>query len=95
MAVDAARPQGTSRGGGSGGPPVAAPSASLWTRLVAFYHGVIAEMKKVTWPDFPQVRSAPIAIIVFVLVLGLFIFLMDGILQGLLIRLIPSLFSGR
>src|SRR5437868_4005374 len=45
MAVDAARPQGTSRGGGSGGPPAAAPSASLWTRLVAFYHGVIAEIK--------------------------------------------------
>ena len=37
------------------------------TRLVAFYHGVMAEMSKVTWPDFPQVRSATIAIIIFVL----------------------------
>ena len=26
-------------------------------RLVQFYHDVIAEMKKVTWPDLPQVRQ--------------------------------------
>ena len=57
-------------------------------------HGVVAEMKRVTWPDWGQVRSATIAIIVFVLILGLFIFLMDGALQGILLRLIPSLFAG-
>jgi preprotein translocase SecE subunit len=51
-------------------------------------------MKRVTWPDWGQVRSATIAIIIFVLVLGLFIFLMDGALQGILLRLIPSLFAG-
>jgi preprotein translocase subunit SecE len=65
----------------------------MWTRLVVFYHGVVAEMKKVTWPDFPQVRSATIAIIVFVLVLGLFISLMDVALNGILVKLIPSLFA--
>ena len=27
---------------------------SLPTRLVTFYHDVVAEMKKVTWPDRPQ-----------------------------------------
>ena len=43
-------------------------SPGIVARLVAFYHGVMAEMKKVTWPDFPQVRSATIAIIIFVLV---------------------------
>jgi preprotein translocase subunit SecE len=61
---------------------------------VAFYHGVVAEMKRVTWPDVAQVRSATIAIIVFVLILGLFIFIMDATLQGILMRLIPSLIGG-
>ena len=65
----------------------------LGTRLVDFYHGVMAEMRKVTWPDFPQVRSATIAIIIFVLLLGLFITLLDFVLQGILIKAIPSLFA--
>jgi len=64
-------------------------------RLVTFYHGVMAELRKVTWPDFPQVRSATIAIIIFVLLLGLFITVLDFILQGILIKAIPSLFAGR
>ena len=91
MAVDVARPQGSTRGGG---PPAAnTPSGSWLTRLVAFYRGVVAEMKKVTWPDLPQVRSATIAIIIFVLLLGLFITLMDTALQAILVKLIPSLFA--
>jgi preprotein translocase subunit SecE len=91
MAVDVARPQGSTRGGG---PPAAGQSAgNLWTRLVAFYRGVVAEMKKVTWPDLPQVRSATVAIIIFVLILGLFITLMDTALQAILVKLIPSLFA--
>jgi preprotein translocase subunit SecE len=67
----------------------------IGSRLVAFYHGVMAEMRKVTWPDFPQVRSATIAIIIFVLLLGLFITILDFVLQGILIKAIPSLFAGR
>ena len=63
------------------------------SRVVGFYHGVVAELKRVTWPDFPQVRSATIAIIIFVLILGLLITLLDFVLQGLLIRLLPSLFA--
>ena len=53
----------------------------MWTRLVAFYHGVMAEMKKVTWPDRPQVRSATIAILIFVL--AAIINAALGALQGL------------
>jgi len=91
MAVDVARPQG---GTTRGGPPTGgAPSEGWWTRLVAFYHGVMGEMKKVTWPDVGQVRSATIAIIIFVLILGLFITIMDVALNGVLIKLIPSLFA--
>lgn len=86
MAVEVARPP-------SGATP--APSTSWWQRLVAFYHGVVAELRKVTWPDKGQVRQATIAIIIFVLVLALCITILDYILSSLLVRLIPSLFAGR
>jgi len=74
--------------------PNTEPTPSLVSRLVAFYHGVMAEMKKVTWPDLAQVRSATISIIIFVLLLGLVITLLDFVLQGILIKGIPSLLTG-
>jgi preprotein translocase subunit SecE len=91
MADAVARPTS----GGSAGSPPAAPSPGFVSRVVAFYHGVMAEMRKVTWPDVPQVRSATISIIIFVLLLGLIITLLDFVLQGILIKMIPSLFAGR
>ena len=84
MAVDVARPP-------QGAPP--ASRGSLWSRLVAYYHGIIAEMRKVTWPDRPQVQQATIAIIIFVLLLGLVIYLLDAVLSAVLVRLLPSLFA--
>jgi preprotein translocase subunit SecE len=63
--------------------------------IPSFYQAVMAEMKKVTWPEVPDVRRATIAIIAFVLLLGLFIWVMDVVLQQLLVKLIPSLFAGR
>jgi preprotein translocase subunit SecE len=63
--------------------------------IVAFYHAVMAEMKKVTWPEIPDVRRATIAILIFVILLALLIYIMDVALQGVLANLIPSLFAGR
>ena len=63
--------------------------------IPAFYRAVVAEMRKVTWPEFVDVRRATVAIIVFVLLLGLMIYLLDLVLQGLLGNLIPSLVVGR
>jgi len=85
---------GGASGSGSGGPP-AVQERGFVTKLRDFYNGVMAEMRKVTWPDVPQVRSATVSIIIFVLLLGLFISLLDFVLQGVLIKLIPSLFAGR
>jgi preprotein translocase subunit SecE len=90
MADAVARPSGSGAGGAG---PNNGPGAI--SRLVAFYHGVMAEMRKVTWPDLPQVRSATISIIIFVLILGLVITILDFVLQGILIKMIPSLFAGR
>ena len=63
--------------------------------IPSFYQAVMAEMRKVTWPELPDVRRATIAIIAFVLLIGLFIWLLDLVLGQLLVTLIPSLFSGR
>ena len=86
--------EAAARSGTSGsGPTDKGPG--IVTRVVDFYHGVVAEMKRVTWPDLPQVRSATVAIIIFVLILGLFITILDFVLQNVLIRWIPQLFGGR
>jgi preprotein translocase subunit SecE len=74
--------------------PVEVSRAGLGTRLVTFYNDVIAEMKKVTWPDRPQLQSATIQIIIFVLILGALIGLVDVTLQFALVRL-PSMLFGR
>jgi preprotein translocase SecE subunit len=63
--------------------------------LPSFYQAVMVEMRKVTWPEVADVRRATIAIIIFVLLLGLLIWVLDVALQGLLVRVIPSLFGGR
>ena len=63
--------------------------------IPSFYQAVMAEMRKVTWPEVVDVRRATVAIIIFVLLLGLMIYLLDVALQGILGKLIPSLFVGR
>jgi preprotein translocase subunit SecE len=70
---------------------VARPSAPR--RLVTFYHDVIAEMHKVTWPDVGQVRQLSIAVIILALFIGAIIGVLDVILQLLFVRFIPSMFG--
>jgi len=60
-------------------------------KVVAFYHDVIAEMKRVTWPDVPQVRQLSVGVVLLSLFIGGVIALMDVVLQQLLVRL-PSAF---
>lgn len=66
---------------------------NLLKRLVTFYHDVIAEMKRVTWPDVGQVRQLSIGVIVLSLFIGGLIALMDLLFQNLLVRWIPALFG--
>ena len=61
--------------------------------MVELYHQVVAEMKKVTWPDVGQVRQLSIGVIVLALFIGAVIWLMDLLLQQVLVRGIPSLFG--
>ncbi|HET7632759.1 MAG TPA: preprotein translocase subunit SecE [Gemmatimonadaceae bacterium] len=71
-----------------------APKLGFIRGSIAYYHSVVAELRKVTWPDVPQVRSATIAIIIFVLIIGLMISIMDFVLNGVLVRWLPTLFQG-
>jgi len=63
-------------------------------RLVELYQEVVGEMKKVTWPDKGQIRQLSIGVIVLSLFIGVVIWLMDLILQQVLVRWIPSIFGG-
>jgi preprotein translocase subunit SecE len=67
---------------------------NLLQRIVTFYNDVMAEMRKVTWPDWPQVRQLSIGVIILSLAIGGIIALMDLVLQQVLVRWIPSLFGG-
>jgi preprotein translocase subunit SecE len=49
-----------------------------------FVGEVAEELKKVTWPDFPQLKNATLVIIVFVVIVALIIWVMDLGVRGLL-----------
>ena len=66
----------------------------LVQRTISFYQDVTVEMRKVTWPDFPQVRQLSIGVIALSLFIGGLIAVMDVVLQQVLVRWIPSLFAG-
>ncbi len=85
---------GSPAGGARPGAGPATPAGPTGVARVAqFYHDVLAEMKRVTWPDRKELQDSTVRIIVFVLFLGALIALMDIALQFLLIRL-PQLLLG-
>jgi preprotein translocase subunit SecE len=63
-----------------------------FARIVDFLQDVQAEIKKVTWPTWPELKKATSVIMVFVFVLGLAIGWFDVLLQFVLVRLVARLF---
>jgi preprotein translocase SecE subunit len=57
-----------------------------------FIEESVAELKKVTWPDYAQLKNATIVVLVFVTSISLVIFTMDWIIRQL-ITLIMSVFG--
>jgi preprotein translocase subunit SecE len=51
-------------------------------RSKEFITEVSDELKKVTWPDWPQLKNATGVIIIFVLAVSLIIYLMDLLVKG-------------
>jgi preprotein translocase SecE subunit len=70
------------------------PNKNFFARLVDLYNEVVVEMRKVTWPDVGQVRQLSIGVIVLALFIGIIIWLMDLVLQQVLVRWVPSIFGG-
>jgi preprotein translocase subunit SecE len=71
----------------------AAPTKNILARTSEFYREVRAEMARVTWPDWPQIRQLSIGVIALSLFIGAIIALMDVILQQVLVVWIPRLFG--
>ncbi len=65
---------------------------SKLARMREFITQVQAEMKRVTWPDFEQLRNATAVIIVFVFVVATIIGLMDMVFRNV-VNLIIGFFG--
>ena len=74
---------------------VATRTPSFPVKVANFYQEVVAEMRKVTWPDREQLKDTTIKIIIFVLFIGAVLGIVDVLLQLILVEGIPSLFRGR
>lgn len=57
-----------------------------------FISETLDELKKVTWPDFPQLKNATLVIIVFVVIVSLIIWVMDLSVRGIM-NIIMDLFA--
>jgi len=57
-----------------------------------FVGEVVDELKKVTWPDYPQLKNSTLVIIVFVFIVALIILAMDASVRGI-INLIMGIFA--
>ena len=49
-----------------------------------FVTEVVDELKKVTWPDWPQLKNATLVILVFVIIVAAIIWVMDFGVRGVL-----------
>ena len=66
--------------------------ASIIARTRDFTEEVVDELKKVTWPDWPQLKNSTLVVIVFVIIVSLIIFVMDVVVRNIL-GFIINLFS--
>ena len=70
-----------------------AAAVGRWTQVTTFLRESYHEVRqRTTWPDIAQVRQASIAIVVFVGVVGLFITILDLLLNLILVQGLPALF---
>jgi preprotein translocase SecE subunit len=68
---------------------------ATWRGIPAGYRSVIAEMRRVTWPDLLHVRQMAVGVIALSLFIGGLIAAMDFTFQQVLVKWIPQLFAGR
>jgi preprotein translocase subunit SecE len=61
-------------------------------RVVDFLRDVRGEVRKVTWPTMDELKKATMVIVLFVMVLGLVIGLMDAAFQFVFVKAVAKLF---
>jgi len=66
---------------------------ALAQRTTGFVRDVRAEVRKVSWPTWVELRRTTIVVVIFVVIIGLIIGLMDVISSKLLIDVLGRLFS--
>jgi preprotein translocase subunit SecE len=76
---------------GGGGSPDVRPRGRI-ARFIQFLRDVRNELRKVTWPTFEELKKATIVIVIFVMVLGIAIGLMDIVFQWVFVQLVARLF---
>jgi len=67
-------------------------AAESLVRVRDFTAEVVDEVKKVTWPDWPQLKNSTLVILVFILIVSVIIWLMDVVTRNVL-NLILNLFT--
>jgi len=66
---------------------------ALMGKIRGFTDETVDEMKKVTWPDWDQLRNSTFVVLVFVVIVSAIIWLMDVVARGLL-NLVLDIFAG-
>jgi preprotein translocase subunit SecE len=67
--------------------------ANAIVRVRDFTTEVVEELKKVTWPDFPQLKNATIVILIFIVIVSFIIWMMDLGVRAV-VNTILDLFAG-
>jgi len=66
-------------------------AAETLARTRDFGAEVVEEIKKVTWPDFAQLKNATFVIIIFVLIVAVVIWIMDVVTRNVLDTILKML----
>jgi len=57
---------------------------NVFTKIQSFFNEVITELKKVSWPSRKEVKDTTLVVIIAVIIFGVYLFLIDLILQAIL-----------
>ena len=55
---------------------------NIFKRIGRFFKDVKVELKKVTWPTKKQAVKNTVVVLIFLIVIGLFVFLIDTLFHG-------------
>ena len=63
---------------------MAVPVAGKVQEAKLFIEESVAELRKVTWPDYPQLKNATLVVLLFVVLISIIIWLMDVVVRTLI-----------